>query len=69
MGVFAEVDYSRIKTRLDQGWVDKVSGDLDEVFAGAKAALEAQQGLSVAYHGNIVDLLEYAVRTTYTLTF
>ena len=62
VGVFAEVDYSRIKTRLDQGWVDKVSGNLDEVFAWAKAALEAQQGLSVAYHGNIVDLLEYAVK-------
>lgn len=62
VGVFAEVDYSRIKTRLDQGWVDKVSGNLDEVFAWAKAALEAQQGLSIAYHGNIVDLLEYAVK-------
>ena len=62
VGVFAEVDFSRIKTRLDQGWVDKVSGNLDEVFAWAKAALEAQQGLSVAYHGNIVDLLEYAVK-------
>lgn len=62
VGVFAEVDYSRIKTRLDQGWVDKVSGNLDEVFAWAKAALEMQQGLSIAYHGNIVDLLEYAVK-------
>lgn len=62
VGIFAEVDFSRIKTRLDQGWVDKVSGNLDEVFAWAKAALEAQQGLSIAYHGNIVDLLEYAVK-------
>ena len=42
--------------------MDKVSGSLDEVFRWAKAALEAQQGLSIAYHGNIVDLLEYAVK-------
>lgn len=62
VGVFAEVDFSRIKTRLDQGWVDRVSADLDEVFSWAGDALEAQRGLSVAYHGNIVDLLEYAVK-------
>ena len=61
VGVFAEVDRSRIDTRFNQGWVDRVSGSLEEVFAMAKQALEAQKGLSIAYHGNIVDLLEYAV--------
>ena len=62
VGVFAEVDRSRIDTRFNQGWVDRVSGSLEEVFAMAKQALEAQKGLSIAYHGNIVDLLEYAVK-------
>ena len=61
VGVFAEVDRSRIDTRFNQGWVDRVSGSLEDVFAMAKQALEAQKGLSIAYHGNIVDLLEYAV--------
>ena len=62
VGVFAEVDRSRIDTRFNQGWLDRVSGSLEEVFAMAKQALEAQKGLSIAYHGNIVDLLEYAVK-------
>lgn len=61
VGVFAEVDISRINTRLEQGWVEKVSSSLDDVFAWAAAALANKQGLSIAYHGNIVDLLEYAV--------
>ena len=62
VGVFAEVDRSRIDTRFNQGWVDRVSGSLEDVFAMAKQSLEAQKGLSIAYHGNIVDLLEYAVK-------
>lgn len=61
VGIFAEVDISRIQTRFDQGWVDKISGSLDEVFAMAKEAVENKRGLSIAYHGNIVELLEYAV--------
>ncbi len=61
VGVIAEVDYSRIKTRLDQGWVGRVSGDLAEVFAWAGEAAGQGKALSVAYHGNIVDLLEYVV--------
>jgi urocanate hydratase len=61
VGVIAEVDYSRIKTRLDQGWVDKVSDNLDEVFAMAADYLHRRETISIAYHGNIVDLLQYAV--------
>ncbi len=61
VGIFAEVDFSRIQTRHSQGWVQKYSADLEEVFGMAKAALENKQALSIAYHGNIVTLLEYAV--------
>lgn len=61
VGVFAEVDLSRIKTRYDQGWVNTISDNLDEVFAEAKQYLDAKKSISIAYHGNIVDLLEYAV--------
>ncbi len=60
VGLFAEVDRSRIQTRLDQGWVDLVSNDLDEVFFRADAARQAGERISIAYHGNIVDLLEAA---------
>lgn len=61
VGVFAEVDLSRIDTRFNQGWVDCVSDSLDEVFSLAGKAQRLEEGLSIAYHGNIVDLLEYAV--------
>ncbi len=62
VGVFAEVDLSRIKTRYDQGWVNTISDDLDEIFASVKEHLANKTSVSIAYHGNIVDLLEYAVK-------
>ena len=61
IGVFAEVDKSRIETRHDQGWVAMVSDDLDEIFAEVEACKKAGRSTSIAYHGNIVDLLQYCV--------
>ena len=61
VGVIAEVDYSRIKTRHDQGWVSMVSDDLKEIWHTAKEYMDKKETISIAYHGNIVDLLEYAV--------
>lgn len=61
VSITAEVDLSRIKTRHDQGWVDLVSSDLDEVVALAAKAVEEKSATSIAYHGNIVDLLEHFV--------
>ncbi|MFH1135131.1 MAG: urocanate hydratase [Pseudomonadota bacterium] len=55
----AEVDPSRIETRRRQGWVDLVSSDLDQVMIAADRARAQKQALSIAYHGNVVDLLEY----------
>lgn len=61
VGIIAEVDYSRIETRYKQGWVSKISDDLDEVFNIAHDYMSKKNPISIAYHGNIVDLLEYAV--------
>ncbi len=61
VGVIAEVDQSRIKARYDQGWVSGVSADLAEVFAIVNEYLEKKEPISIAYHGNVVDLLEYVV--------
>ncbi|RGS71425.1 urocanate hydratase [Mitsuokella sp. AF21-1AC] len=61
VGIIAEVDQSRIQTRLDQGWVKECYNDLDAVFASADKHLAAKTAVSIAYHGNIVDLLEYIV--------
>ena len=62
VGIIAEVDESRIHTRLEQGWVRKESSDLDEIFKTAEEYLKKKEPMSIAYHGNIVDLLEYAVK-------
>lgn len=59
--IIAETDRSRIDTRLNQGWVGHVTENIAEAFALAHKAMEAKEPISVAYHGNVVDLLEYAV--------
>lgn len=61
VAIIAEVDRSRIQTRLDQGWIGHVSEDLAEVFAIAAEKVAAKEPASIAYHGNVVDLLQYAV--------
>ncbi|MGI6697208.1 MAG: urocanate hydratase [Clostridia bacterium] len=61
VGIIAEVDYSRIKTRHDQGWVKRVSSDLPEVISIAHEYMNKKEPMSIAYHGNVVDLLEYIV--------
>ena len=62
VGIIAEVDLSRIQTRLKQGWIDCLFDQLPEVFRLADEALQQKKPLSIAYHGNIVDLLEYVVK-------
>ncbi len=59
IGVIAEVDYSRIKTRHEQGWVGKVSDNLDQIAAWMQEYKQTGKAVSIAYHGNVVDLLEY----------
>ncbi|MGK0465377.1 MAG: urocanate hydratase [Clostridium sp.] len=59
IGIIAEVDYSRIKTRLDQGWVNIASDNLKEIFEIVAEKVDKQESISIAYHGNIVDLLQY----------
>lgn len=61
VGIIAEVDLSRIETRKQQNWVTEVTDDMATAFDLAAAAVKAKKPLSIAYHGNIVDLLEYAV--------
>jgi urocanate hydratase len=58
-GIVAEVDASRIETRHSQGWVGKTTDDLATSVAWMLDAASAGEPLSIAYHGNIVDLLEY----------
>ena len=61
VAIIAEVDYSRIQTRLDQGWIDVSVDDIEKAFNLAKEYMDKKESIAIAYHGNIVDLLEYAV--------
>ena len=61
VAIIAEVDDSRIKTRMDQGWVTARTSDVAEAFRLAEDAMAEKRPVSIAYHGNVVDLLEYAV--------
>ena len=60
VAIIAEVDPSRIETRHRQGWVQHRTRELEEAFALACRACQEKRHCSIAYEGNIVDLLEYA---------
>lgn len=59
VSIIAEVDLSRIMTRYTQGWVSAKSDKLEEVLAMAQEKLREKEPYAIAYHGNVVDLLEY----------
>lgn len=65
VALVAEVDESRVQTRYQQGWVDAITYSPKEAFALAQKKQEAKEASSIAYLGNIVDLLEYALKTDY----
>ncbi|MDP2790629.1 MAG: urocanate hydratase [Rectinemataceae bacterium] len=60
VSIIAEVDRSRIETRLRQGWVSCVTDSMEDAFRLAAEAAGSRRPIAIAYHGNIVDLLEYA---------
>lgn len=61
VAIIAEVDASRIETRFNQGWVSHVTSNLQEAYQMAHDAISRKKSCSIAYHGNVVELLEYAV--------
>lgn len=58
ISIVAEVDESRIMTRYEQGWVKYIARTIEEAF---DLAAKADGSTSIAYLGNVVHLLEYAV--------
>lgn len=61
VGIIAEVDYSRIETRYRQGWVSQIAKEPSQAFSLAKSLQEQKKSGAIAFYGNIVDLLAYAV--------
>ncbi len=65
VALVAEVDASRVQTRYEQGWVDHVTHTPEEAFDLAKEYQQAKKATAIAFVGNIVDLLEYALTINY----
>ena len=56
--VCAEVNIKAIETRHTQNWVDEIINDTSELVERVKTAQENKEIVSIAYHGNIVDVWE-----------
>lgn len=59
VSITAEINPSAAKKRFDQGWVDEIHEDLDELFEKVNDARAKKIARSFAYQGNVVDLWEY----------
>lgn len=58
VGIVAEINPKAVQKRYEQGWVDEVYTDLDQLIDRALKAREAKEAVSLAYQGNVVDLWE-----------
>jgi urocanate hydratase len=56
--VCAEVNAKAATKRHQQGWVDELIDNMDELVARVKSAQAAEEVVSIAYIGNIVDVWE-----------
>lgn len=56
--VCAEVNPEAASKRHEQGWVDELIDDMDKLIARIREAEQAQEVVSIAYVGNIVDVWE-----------
>lgn len=58
VSVTAEVNPLAAEKRHEQGWVDELHSDLDNLIARIRRAVEGREVVSLAYVGNVVDLWE-----------
>ncbi len=58
IGVIAEINPQAAKKRYEQGWVDELHENLDELIERIRIAKKNNKATSLAYIGNIVDLWE-----------
>ena len=56
--VTAEINPLAARKRYDQGWVDELHENLDELIPRVRKAMENKETVSLAYVGNVVDLWE-----------
>ena len=58
VSVTAEINPLAARKRYDQGWVDELHDNLDELIPRIREAVKAAKPVSLAYVGNVVDLWE-----------
>lgn len=58
VSVTAEINPLAARKRYDQGWVNELHENLDELIPRIRKAMENKETVSLAYVGNVVDLWE-----------
>ena len=58
VSVTAEINPLAARKRYEQGWVDELHENLDELIPAIRKAVEEKRVVSLAYVGNVVDLWE-----------
>ena len=58
VSVVAEINPLAARKRHEQGWVDEIHSDLDELIPRIRKAVADKEVVSLAYEGNVVDLWE-----------
>ena len=58
VSVTAEINPLAARKRYEQGWVDELYENLDELIPAIRKAVEEKRVVSMAYVGNVVDLWE-----------
>ena len=58
VSVCAEINPLAARKRHEQGWVDEIHSDLDELIPRIRKAVAEKEVVSLAYEGNVVDLWE-----------
>lgn len=56
--VCAEVNPAAAEKRYEQGWVDEIIDNLDQLVNRVKEAISNTEVVSIAYKGNVVDIWE-----------
>jgi len=68
LSITAEVNYSAAKKRHDQGWVDVLITDINELVMFVRDAQLNNKTISIAYVGNIVDVWEVFIKEDIKIT-
>ncbi|MFD1165825.1 urocanate hydratase [Sphingobacterium daejeonense] len=66
--VCAEVNPAAARKRHEQGWVNILVEDIENLITAVKSAIEKKETVSIAYIGNIVDVWEQFYRQNITVT-